>query len=122
LQARSSAQSLSKLVYSGLFTWVVARLNESLSGGSNGHNGTAGRSSASSLPGTTGAVIGVLDIFGFEIFDTNSFEQLCINYANEKIQQQFNVNMFHAEEQLYRREGIDYKPSGYRKVGTHCCG
>ena len=52
--------------------------------------------------------IGVLDIFGFEIFQTNSFEQLCINFANEKLQRNFTSSTFQSEEGLYQAEGIDF--------------
>jgi len=58
-------------------------------------------------------MIGILDIFGFEIFQTNSFEQLCINFANEKLQQHFNENTFKLEEELYKSEEVPFEPSNY---------
>ena len=59
------------------------------------------------------AKIYILDIFGFEIFEHNSFEQLLINFANEKLQQHFNLHVFKMEEELYEGAGIDYGKVGF---------
>ena len=86
--------SLIKSLYGQLFNWLVSGINDSL-------EGTTAR-------GKSGLVsVGVLDIFGFEIFEYNSFEQLCINFANEKLQQNFNRATFKDEQALYMREGLD---------------
>lgn len=89
--ARTACDSLAMGIYGKLFNWMVGRVNDSLGDPS-------------------GRFIGILDIFGFEIFDNNSFEQLCINYANEKLQQLFNKTTFKEEEELYRSEGVNYTP------------
>ena len=57
--------------------------------------------------------IGILDIFGFEIFKVNSFEQLCINFANEKLQHQFNSHMFTLEQEEYRKEQVPWENIKY---------
>mmetsp|Transcript_42341 Transcript_42341/g.67881 ORF Transcript_42341/g.67881 Transcript_42341/m.67881 type:complete len:1247 (-) Transcript_42341:4136-7876(-) len=89
-QARKACDSLAMGIYGRLFSWLVQRVNDSLTG-------------------KRGRYIGILDIFGFEIFEQNSFEQLCINFANEKLQQQFNRTTFKEEEALYVKEGIQFK-------------
>lgn len=76
-QAEYGRDALAKAIYDRLFTWIIQRINKSIL-----------------VPGTTvhkrfNKVIGVLDIYGFEVFDNNSFEQFCINYCNEKLQQLF---------------------------------
>ncbi|XP_065898509.1 myosin-9-like [Dysidea avara] len=91
-QVEFSSQALSKALYERMFKWIVQRINKSL-----------GRISRQ---GST--FIGILDIAGFEIFKLNSFEQICINYTNEKLQQLFNHTMFILEQEEYRLEGIDW--------------
>ena len=66
-----------------------------------------------SLNGERNRFIGFLDIFGFEIFKTNNFEQLCINYANERLQKLFNNSTFKEEETVYQREGIQFNHIQY---------
>ena len=82
--AASSRDSLAKTLYSRLFDWLVAKINESI--GQDAESDT---------------FIGVLDIYGFESFKTNSFEQFCINLANEKLQQHFNQHVFKQEQEEY---------------------
>ncbi|DBA04293.1 TPA: hypothetical protein N0F65_002055 [Lagenidium giganteum] len=90
-QARSCRDALAKAVYANVFEWMVKQIN--------------GRLSAE---GDTTNAIGVLDIFGFESFVHNSFEQLCINYANEKLQQKFTQDVFKAVQEEYEQEGITW--------------
>ncbi|XP_051979508.1 unconventional myosin-Vb [Xyrauchen texanus] len=91
-QANEARDALAKHVYEQLFAWTVQRLNSSL---------RAHREQPKSF-------IGVLDIYGFETFDRNSFEQFCINYANEKLQQQFNRHVFQLEQEEYLREELPW--------------
>uniref|UniRef100_A0AAV2L0J9 Unconventional myosin-Vb-like n=1 Tax=Knipowitschia caucasica TaxID=637954 RepID=A0AAV2L0J9_KNICA len=91
-QALEARDALSKHIYGQTFTWTVHRLNSSL---------RSHRAQPKSF-------IGVLDIYGFETFAKNSFEQFCINYANEKLQQQFNRHVFQLEQEEYTREELDW--------------
>ncbi|XP_053308552.1 myosin-10-like isoform X1 [Spea bombifrons] len=91
-QADFAVEALAKALYERLFRWLVHRINRALD--------RTKRQGAS--------FIGILDIAGFEIFELNSFEQLCINYTNEKLQQLFNHTMFILEQEEYQREGIEW--------------
>jgi myosin-5 len=92
VQASDARDALSKALYGRLFDWIVARINDSFT------------TSASQQKN----FIGILDIFGFEFFETNSFEQLCINYANEMLQNQFNSFVFQLEQAEYAAENIPW--------------
>lgn len=91
--AVGARDSMAKAIYGRMFNALVQRVNRAIGGG---------------IAGASTAVIGVLDIFGFEIFEFNSFEQLCINYCNEKLQQHFNIHVFKEEQKCYEAEGIDF--------------
>ncbi|XP_053556080.1 unconventional myosin-Vb-like [Bombina bombina] len=90
-QAFNNRDALAKHMYGSLFHWTVTRVNQALSTGTSRHS-----------------FIGVLDIYGFETFKVNSFEQFCINYANEKLQQQFNWHVFQLEQTDYIQEQIPW--------------
>ncbi|KAL0272200.1 UNVERIFIED_CONTAM: hypothetical protein PYX00_005272 [Menopon gallinae] len=90
--------ALSKAVYTRLFTWLVSRLNKSLI-------------PAQDASKTT--VLGILDIYGFEVFQKNSYEQFCINYCNEKLQQLFIELTLKGEQEEYLQEGIEWVPIEY---------
>ncbi|KAK9282815.1 hypothetical protein L1049_011037 [Liquidambar formosana] len=89
--AALNRDALAKTIYSRLFDWIVDKINNSIGQDPN----------AASL-------IGVLDIYGFESFKINSFEQLCINLTNEKLQQHFNQHVFKMEQEEYTREEINW--------------
>lgn len=89
--AETARDALAKHIYARLFQHIVSIVNKNLESGHKQH-----------------CFIGVLDIYGFETFDVNSFEQFCINYANEKLQQQFNQHIFKLEQDQYLSEGIDW--------------
>ncbi|XP_016888053.1 unconventional myosin-Va isoform X10 [Cynoglossus semilaevis] len=91
LQATNARDALSKHIYAKLFNWIVEHVNKALITNVKQHS-----------------FIGVLDIYGFETFEINSFEQFCINYANEKLQQQFNMHVFKLEQEEYMKEEIPW--------------
>ncbi|XP_071009215.1 unconventional myosin-Vb isoform X2 [Oncorhynchus clarkii lewisi] len=90
-QAANARDALAKHIYAHMFDWIVEHVNKSLHTSSKQHS-----------------FIGVLDIYGFETFEINSFEQFCINYANEKLQQQFNQHVFKLEQEEYMKEQIPW--------------
>uniref|UniRef100_A0AAZ3QDE4 Myosin VAa n=1 Tax=Oncorhynchus tshawytscha TaxID=74940 RepID=A0AAZ3QDE4_ONCTS len=91
LQASNARDALAKHIYAKVFNWIVDHVNKSLRATVKQHS-----------------FIGVLDIYGFETFEINSFEQFCINYANEKLQQQFNMHVFKLEQEEYLKEQIPW--------------
>ncbi|KAK8562599.1 hypothetical protein V6N12_010673 [Hibiscus sabdariffa] len=91
-QAIDTRDALAKSVYACLFEWLVDQINKSLAVGKR----------------RTGRSISILDIYGFESFARNSFEQFCINYANERLQQHFNRHLFKLEQEEYIQDGIDW--------------
>ena len=93
-QSKQGVNALIKHIYGNLFAWLIEKIN--VSNASNAHSSSF----------TSKAFIGILDIFGFEIMKYNSLSQLCINFANEKLQQQFNQQIFVLEKELYAKEGI----------------
>lgn len=96
VQATAARDALAKAIYNNLFDWIVDRVNVSLQ----------------AYPGADKS-IGILDIYGFEIFDHNSFEQICINYVNEKLQQIFIQLTLKQEQETYEREKIQWTPIKY---------
>lgn len=93
-QAIVARDSFAKYIYSALFDWLVDYVNSDLC--------------PDDVAAKVKSFIGVLDIYGFEHFDKNSFEQFCINYANEKLQQEFNQHVFKLEQEEYIKEQIEW--------------
>ncbi|XP_026151117.1 unconventional myosin-Ib isoform X5 [Mastacembelus armatus] len=103
-QAYYARDALAKNLYSRLFTWLVTRINESIKAQTK----------------TRHKVMGVLDIYGFEIFEDNSFEQFIINYCNEKLQQIFIELTLREEQEEYVREGIEWTNIEYFNNAIIC--
>ena len=91
-EARNSRNALAKALYAKLFAFVMGKVDEGLN--------------AQNVEGSD-VHVGVLDIFGFEVMETNGFEQFCVNYANEMLQSMFNEHVFSEEKNRYEAEGID---------------
>ncbi|XP_068923381.1 unconventional myosin-IXa isoform X8 [Petaurus breviceps papuanus] len=100
-EAVTVRNSMAKSLYSALFDWIVFRINHALLNTKDLEESTKTLS------------IGVLDIFGFEDYESNSFEQFCINFANERLQHYFNQHIFKLEQEEYRTEGISWHNIDY---------
>lgn len=100
-EAEFGRDALAKAIYDRLFTWILNRINKAI------------LVPQKSLQKKFNRVIGVLDIYGFEIFDMNSFEQFCINFCNEKLQQLFIELVLKQEQEEYMREGIEWTNVDY---------
>ncbi|XP_028630221.1 unconventional myosin-IXa isoform X4 [Grammomys surdaster] len=106
-EAVTVRNSMAKSLYSALFDWIVFRINHALLNSKDLEQDTKTLS------------IGVLDIFGFEDYENNSFEQFCINFANERLQHYFNQHIFKLEQEEYRTEGISWHNIDY--IDNTCC-
>lgn len=95
-KAREATESFAKEIYGRTFLWLVRSINDATAGELNYKSGTM----------SDFGIIGLLDIFGFESFVRNRYEQLCINYCNEKLQQKFTEDIFRSVQEEYEREGI----------------
>jgi len=95
--SKESADAFAKEIYAKVFLWLVRAINDATCAENNWPGGK----------NVEYGVIGLLDIFGFESFPTNGFEQLCINYCNEKLQQKFTEDIFRTVQEEYKAEGLD---------------
>lgn len=102
VEAHQARDALGKTVYDRAFTWLVERLNEALAG--------VGIAKTMKRKADGSTVMGLLDIYGFEILSTNGFEQICINFCNEKLQQLFIELTLKQEQVEYKKEGITWVP------------
>eukprot|EP00903_Cladosiphon_okamuranus_P020316 g18640.t1 len=118
-QSAHARDAMAKALYAATFAWVVAHTNKNIQGdgasaavvaaaAADGVAGAAGGVNAGAEFNTDKMFIGLLDIFGFEVFAENFYEQFLINYANEVLQQQFNDFVFRQEQEEYRREQLEW--------------
>lgn len=105
----NNINALMKWLYSGLFKWLVKKINFAHCG----HHASTTSAKADEIDPAVN-FIGILDIFGFEILKTNSFEQLCINFTNERLQQQFNQQVFVYEQIEYENEGLNWSTISFQ--------
>ncbi len=103
-KAQDSCSAFAKEVYSNSFDWLVKTINDA----------TCAENNYLENPKADFGLIGLLDIFGFESFKVNRFEQLCINYANEKLQQKFTLDIFRSVQEEYESEGIELGEVTYK--------
>lgn len=115
-QTRNNVQAVIKYVYGEAFRWILRKINSchATMASSSATTTTTKPTTAASATGSMASFIGILDIFGFEIMTRNSFEQLCINFANEVLQQQFNMHVFVLEQQEYVAEELDWSVISFR--------
>ncbi|CAJ1968786.1 unnamed protein product [Cylindrotheca closterium] len=102
-KAQESADAFAKEIYAKTFLWLVRSIN----------NATCAEKNYKHSEGRDFGIVGLLDIFGFESFEVNRFEQLCINYANEKLQQKFTQDIFSSVQEEYEAEGIELEEITY---------
>jgi len=110
LEVRNNILALIKWIYNRLFSWLVIKINHANSKSNSADDGAK----KITVSNAYSSFIGILDIFGFEILGVNSFEQLCINFTNERLQQQFNEYVFTTEQDMYRREGLEWSDITFR--------
>lgn len=110
-QALDARDAISKALYSSLFTWLVTRVNKICSGKASRRGGGGGHHKSAFMKRSA---IAILDLFGFEDFPENSFEQLCINYANENLHHFFVKHVFKQEQAEYTKENLEWTPIAFQ--------
>lgn len=105
---QASRDAVARTLYTRLFDWLMSKINKCLA-------------ATKDNKGTAKGFMGLLDIFGFEIMEENGFEQLCINYANEKLQRYFNGEMLAREQDEYAAEGVDWQQVEYHDNNGVLC-